>query len=110
MIVTAVIMIVTIIEVTKEVATVTRVRIIIESSLERHKEEPEKAPSSTRENKGSLINIWVRMPLLVWVITYQKIQTALKFVSMGLPMKNVLSQDVVSAIRSKTMLTKSIPG
>ena len=92
------------------ITRVIEVTIIIETSLEKDKEEPGKVPSSKRENEGSSINIWVRMPSLVWVITYQKIQTALNFASMGLPLRNVLSQDVISAIRSKTTSTKSTPG
>ena len=94
-----VIMIVPIKEVTEEVTTVARmiteVRIITKASLGRHKEEAEKPPSSTREKEVSSINIWVRMPLPIWVMTFQQTQTTLRFASMGLPMKNVPSQVVV---------------
>ena len=111
-------MIVTTIEVTEEVTTVTRmitraieVTIIIETSLEKGKGEPEKVPSSTWENEGSSINIWARMPSpAVWVIIYQKIQKARSFASMNLPMRNIFFQDVVAAIRSKKTSTKSTPG
>ena len=85
--------------------------IIVETSLVKGKGEPVKVPSSTREKEGSSINIWARMPSPEWVIIYQKIQKATNFASMNLHMRNVLSKDVVSAIRSKKMSTKkSTPG
>ena len=71
----------------------------------------ERAPSSTQEKEDNSINIWVRMPSPIWEIKFLlQTQTAIKFALMGLPMKNVTSQDVVSAIKSKTTSTKSTVG